>query len=319
MNGERLLHSIQSGHAPHAVLITGPAGVGRRALARRAAALFCLSEDAPERLGRCPDYTEVSGDGVSVAEIRALTASTNVRSFTGGGKAYLVTDAHLMGPDAQNALLKTLEEPPSGTMLLLTGAEAGLLPTIRSRCAVERLGAMSVAALERRLTGGGMDAQKARVLAAFADGIPGVAEEYAAEEAFALRLAALDALDGLLLCTPPMADIAGWTAKKRGDEDVPYRKKSGFRNARMVAAVWESMLHDALLASVGAPGCRNLDRTAQAAKFATHFTASQIEDMIEILAAAQQMLYEYANPQFALDTAAAQILCVVSGAKRNKE
>ena len=63
---ERLLNAIKNGRAPHAVLITGPEGSGRRELARRAAAIYCLGEDAPERLRACPNYTEIGDTAVKV-------------------------------------------------------------------------------------------------------------------------------------------------------------------------------------------------------------------------------------------------------------
>ena len=71
----RLLEAIQQNRAPHAILISGPEGSGRRELARRCAALFCLGEDALERLSNCPNYYEIGESTVKVDDIRTLLAS----------------------------------------------------------------------------------------------------------------------------------------------------------------------------------------------------------------------------------------------------
>ena len=130
---ERLLEAIAQGRAPHALLITGPEGSGRRELARRAAALYCFGEDAPQRLVNCPNYTETGTAAVKVDDIRALLSSAAMQGFNGGRRAFVFLNAHNMSAQIQNTLLKTLEEPHADTMLILTGNEFGLLPTIRSR------------------------------------------------------------------------------------------------------------------------------------------------------------------------------------------
>ena len=136
----RLLEAIQQDRAPHAILISGPEGSGRRELARRCAALFCLGEDAPERLINCPNYYEIGESAVKVDDIRTLLSSAAMQGFNGGQRAFVFVNAQLMSTQIQNTLLKTLEEPHSETMLILTGNEFGLLPTIRSRCVTLRIG-----------------------------------------------------------------------------------------------------------------------------------------------------------------------------------
>ncbi|MEN6339091.1 MAG: hypothetical protein ABFD03_03080, partial [Clostridiaceae bacterium] len=90
---ERLLNAITNGRAPHAVLITGPEGSGRRELARRAAAIYCLNEDAPERLRACPNYTEIGDTAVKVDDIRTLLASAAMQGFNGGKRAFVFLNA----------------------------------------------------------------------------------------------------------------------------------------------------------------------------------------------------------------------------------
>ena len=106
---ERLLRSIIEDRVPHAILISGPEGSGRRELARRAAALYCLGEDAPERLANNPNYLEVGDGAVKVEDIRTLLASAAMQGFNGGRRAFVFLNAQNMSAQIQNTLLKTLE------------------------------------------------------------------------------------------------------------------------------------------------------------------------------------------------------------------
>jgi len=90
------------------------------------------------------------GDGatrVTIGQIRALQNALHLRSNEGGRRAAVIADAEWMNPNAQNALLRILEEPPPQTTLVLaTATAAGLLPTVRSRCQRVRFESDSAAA-----------------------------------------------------------------------------------------------------------------------------------------------------------------------------
>lgn len=142
---------------PHALLIVGPRGAGAGTLARDAVAtLMCGAPVDGGPCGACrscrliasgshTDLVVISPTGVSntikIDQIRTLAAGLALFSVEGGRRIALIECADLMNEDAQNALLKTLEEPPSRTHVILAAAEdSRLMPTIRSRCAVIRLG-----------------------------------------------------------------------------------------------------------------------------------------------------------------------------------
>ena len=141
--------AIKSGKISHAYILNGEKGSGKHVLARTfAAALNCEGEERP--CGEChscrqaesknhPDIVEVTHDkpnSIGVEDIRTqLVDDVTIRPYSSPYKVYIVSDAEKMTPQAQNALLKTIEEPPKYVViLLLTTNASALLPTILSRC-----------------------------------------------------------------------------------------------------------------------------------------------------------------------------------------
>jgi DNA polymerase-3 subunit delta' len=134
----------------HAYLFTGPEGVGKRTAALAVAmTLHCTERngDFCERCVECarikarnhPDVREIeplSGKKeISIHQIRGMEKELHFRSFSSGRKVAIVDPASLLNYASQNALLKTLEEPPQDSLLILVSSSAGtLLPTLRSRC-----------------------------------------------------------------------------------------------------------------------------------------------------------------------------------------
>jgi DNA polymerase-3 subunit delta' len=144
---------------PHAMLITGPAGIGKRILAQSLACALLCESPAPDgspcgacascryaAAGQHPDLRivepiEVDDDEAKVVEwisvdrIRALTRWAELTSHRGGAKVALIVPAERMNAAAANALLKTLEEPPADTYFMAVSHLPGRLPaTLISRC-----------------------------------------------------------------------------------------------------------------------------------------------------------------------------------------
>jgi len=142
--------ALETGRLHHAYLLTGPEGVGKKTVALALAKAVQCGESKHDFCGRCancvkidnrnhPDVRVVSllpkKNEISIEQVRVLEKELNYRPFSGGKKVAIIDPAPLMNPAAQNALLKTLEEPPAGSLLILIAASAGgLLPTLRSRC-----------------------------------------------------------------------------------------------------------------------------------------------------------------------------------------
>ena len=134
---------------PHAVLLTGPAGLGKHQFAHyMAQTLVCTAMAEQTPCGECracsqvqtashPDVQVIQPEEnyIKVDAIRALIHTTNLTTET--WQIFIITPAETMHPSAANALLKTLEEPAPNTLLILSSAEPQQLPaTIRSRCQI---------------------------------------------------------------------------------------------------------------------------------------------------------------------------------------
>ncbi len=144
--------AVAANRLPHALLLTGPDGIGLTEFALQlAGSLLCLGADGDARqCGQCrncvlmragnhPDILRVNpeepGKQIRVEEIRALLEFMHLSSHSGRHKVALIDPADAMNRNAANTLLKILEEPPSGSVLVLCCHQPGRLPiTIRSRC-----------------------------------------------------------------------------------------------------------------------------------------------------------------------------------------
>lgn len=143
---------------PHALLIVAPAGAGKQAIAQHLASqILTIDEDklvnSPALMVVAPDKDEVFGiDSVRTIQ-HFMTLKSQGEQRTGVARIVLLPDAHRMTREAQNSLLKVLEEPPEGSMLILTAiSERSLLPTIVSRCQVLTLRKPLTEQLETELT-----------------------------------------------------------------------------------------------------------------------------------------------------------------------
>lgn len=137
---------IKNKRIPHALLIEGEEGLGKKTLARYIAkACLCDADDFPclacktchlIDVGSHPDYQVIVPDGaaIKVDQIRALRTEAFLTPMAAKGRVFIIDRAHTMNASAQNALLKVLEEPPKGvTFILLAKSASLLLETIRSR------------------------------------------------------------------------------------------------------------------------------------------------------------------------------------------
>ena len=201
---EHMQAAIRDKKPFHAYLFQGEEGVGKEALARTfAAGLQCQSESADKPCKECvscrqmesgnqPDVIWVTREKASlgVDEIREQLCNTmDIKPFSSPYKIYLVPEAEKMTEAAQNALLKTIEEPPEyGIVILMTSNISALLPTIQSRCLTMEFRPLSTAVVDSYVKEHcQVPDYQARASAAFAQGNLGKAMRYAKSEDFIER------------------------------------------------------------------------------------------------------------------------------------
>ena len=177
-----LSNSIKSNMISHAYMFEGPSGVGKNTMARELATTLLEMEN----LFNSPDYIEITPDGnsIKIAQIRKLQSDILVKPYK-SYKIYVIDEAQKMTVEAQNALLKTLEEPPKyAIIILITNNKESLLDTIKSRCEIIKFTPIPLVEVADYLTQTGVDKNRASLLANFSRGSMQKAIELSESEDF---------------------------------------------------------------------------------------------------------------------------------------
>ncbi len=249
---ERLRRSLRRGRLASTFLFVGPGGIGKRAFAEKLAQALLCSEVPEAELAPCGTCTAcvqvLSGTHPDLHVIEKPADKSSIplallvgdeahrmreglchemalRPFMGGRKIAIIDDADALNEEGANCLLKTLEEPPPRSVLILIGTSAEKqLPTIRSRCQTLRFRPLEVDALAEILRSREIvsDEAEARRLAEFAEGSVRRAEELAVPELWAFRAELLGYLSrpplqsvALAQATSALVDAAGKEASAR--------------------------------------------------------------------------------------------------------
>jgi DNA polymerase III subunit delta' len=241
---ETLQLALAKGRLHHAYLFAGPEGVGKRTLALALAKAIHCAERVDDFCGQCANCARIE-DGnhpdvrtieplagkkeISIQQIREIEKQLNFRSFSGRKKIAVLDPATLMNLSAQNALLKTLEEPPQDSLLVLVATNTGgLLPTLRSRCLHLSFGSLQCAQLANYLASKkGLKREEADFLAAMAMGSLGTALKIDGEEMQEKRRVWIELLSSLKAGDYRAATVTAEGLAKDRDESLKFLEWAG--------------------------------------------------------------------------------------------
>ncbi|MBI4234196.1 MAG: DNA polymerase III subunit delta' [Chloroflexi bacterium] len=259
----RLLErSLDEGRLAHSYLLAGPPHVGKMTLALHLAqAVNCTGSPRPcQQCRQCQrvaalKHTDVQVMGlpeapardISIDQVRELQRAAALKPFEGSCRVFIIEGAERLSQDANNALLKTLEEPPPQVLLLLiTTDEEAILPTVRSRCQRLELHPLALLEVAEALQERGLGPEEARRLAWRSQGCPGVA------------LSALEDPEGLTAQDEELEELLTWTRATLHQRfayaaDLAQRFSDDREKVQALLGLWAEGWRDLVLLKEGAP------------------------------------------------------------------
>ena len=279
-----LSNSIKSNMISHAYMFEGPSGVGKNTMARELAATLLDMDN----LFNSPDYIEITPDGnsIKIAQIRKLQSDILVKPYK-SYKIYVIDEAQKMTVEAQNALLKTLEEPPKyAIIILITNNKESLLDTIKSRCEIIKFTPIPLVEVADYLTQTGVDKNRASLLANFSRGSMQKAIELSESEDFHIMRDEVQKYVETFL-TGSMLDIM----------DIQSSIEKYKDNITNVLDLLVNYFRDIMMVkeNVDSSMIINLDRLVFIKNMSTKITYSQLSKIIDIIEETKNKLRSNCN------------------------
>ncbi|WP_251861651.1 DNA polymerase III subunit delta' [Clostridium sp. Marseille-Q2269] len=180
----RIKNSIVKGKFSHASIIVGDDGIGKSILAKEAA-IIILEKQQQISCADIIEFKPTNKKSIGIDDIRNLIEEINKKPIEGSKKVIIIYKAEVITEIAQNAFLKTIEEPPNGVyIILLCESMEQMLDTIKSRCEIFKLNRLKPYDIEKFIKHKYNEIKKENInsAVAFSDGIPGKAERFIEDE-----------------------------------------------------------------------------------------------------------------------------------------
>ena len=328
-----LRNQVKSGEIGHAYLFCGPKGTGKTSMARiLARAANCLDIKDGEPCGGCElcqafdknqmfDLIEIdAASNRSIDNVRELISKVSLAPSLGKYKVYVIDEAHQLTKDAANALLKTLEEPPSHVIFVLATTEAEkLIPTIVSRCQRFDFHHLTTVEIADWLT----EVAKREKIKVERDAIEFIAHQSSGGMRDALSLLDQVRLLGGNITREQIASGFGLVDFNEvldltklatgGDAGAALAKlddlhKNGFEMPRLISA-WANLMRQLLTIKLGNGSQVDLtvDQKTELKKIADNLNVEQLVNWLEFLLAAMKETKTAAVPQLPVEIAIVKI------------
>lgn len=339
--GRTLTAMLESGRMPHALLITGPTGVGKRDLAIRAAQAMLCESDGPSSSGPCracrncrrlhdpsqpmlePQHTDVevitpgalcietdhdhrNSRRIGICIVRRIERAANLSPFEADCRIFVITPADALTPEAADAFLKTLEEPPDPVhFILLTAHEAELPETIRSRCRTLTLSPLPPRQLDAWIDrwsateeiGLSDDPERRAELRRLARGRPGWLQTNLREgDPVTLRAAQID--DAVRIAESDRAERLNWSEQLVGRAATPQ----SVANVELILEAWTDWWRDLWLHQTDqSDGLIHVSQRERIQRIAALYDQREVSQFLEMIQRTRALVQRGVNARLALD------------------
>jgi len=298
--------ALANSHFSGAYIFSGPEGIGKRMVAKIAAAQLNCTEQVDRPCGSCSSCLKIQKEEhpdlhiiqhgqsqIKIEEIRDILRQANFRPYEGAVKVFIIDNAHKLNSEAANSLLKVLEEPPAGVLIILvTHKPQNIIKTVLSRCKVIKFCPLIRAQLETVLIKNyALDKATAHFLAYYAEGRLGLA----------LRLKDTPLLqeknkifDSFILSSKPL------------ERNIMGQSKEQLQVCLNILASW---FRDIYLLKCGASDKEiiHLDRHSDLLKLIPKFSFKQLDDIMATLSESSLYLEKNINSKLLLHNLGAQL------------
>ena len=304
-----LTAAISNSRVPHAYLFSGPEGVGKALVARQLAKLLNCELKGVDCCDQCPQCRKIDnfnhpdvkwirslrkGGEIKINQIREMKDGIYLRPYESTIKICIISEAENLTTEASNAFLKTLEEPPGRSLLILTSSNLGrIFPTIISRCQIVRFNTLGLDQLKEFLKCRyNLGKETAHFLAYLSEGSIGKALALNQADIFKRRD---EMLDGVRLGFDDLVETC-----INSNYDIQA-------DLELIINLYRDLL---VLKESGADFSINIDRKEELSELEGKYSAEGIIKIIESINQTRFLIRQNVNPRIALQVIAEEMACL---------
>jgi len=305
MSGERIIghsnilnqirQSIKLDKLSHAHLLVGEDGIGKSILAKNIGLMILGKDQDKQYVDLIEWQVEKNKSTIGVNSIRSLVEEINKKPFEGDKKVIIIYHADKMTVQAQNAFLKTIEEPPKNvTIFLLCENLEVILDTIKSRCQIHKLKNLNVNEMEEflKINYCDLSLEQMRVIVAFSVGIPGKAEKFIGDNNFKeIRDITLEIL--LKLSSARTEELIKYEKKLSNQKESFEEILTAFLSYIRDTIIYKEIEDENLII--------NIDKLLSIKELANIFSFNKLNGIINIINDTRDNLVRNVNPGLAFE------------------